>query len=187
MAKGGKSKSKGAKAPRPRAPMASAPATPAGRPRTAAQDRAERTAVSVMLGLCLFGLAIGYVFVSNELLPYLAAQEAQAAVSKVEKNILESFLKNGPQRGLEILGFETQVFPRVTQVTFIYLEKKTSERKAFWWAYTPGEDEGNRVHRIKSVAEFVDSYLLPTVDQVHKDVTGIPGPLARVQHRLETY
>lgn len=148
--------------------------------------RSERYRISIMIALTLFAFSLGIVFVRQDLLPYLARREAQEAVLEKERPILDRFFANAREKNFKLHGWETQVFPRVSQVTYVYQEPGQTERKAFWWAYQPGAPEGKRVHRIKSVAQFVDQFLLPTVDQLHKDVTGIPGPLAIVRHQTET-
>jgi hypothetical protein len=140
-----------------------------------------------MIALTLFGFALSFVFVRQDLLPYLAAQEAQAAVRKKEGEVLDRFEANARRKGFRMLGWQTQSFPHVSQVTYIYQEPGKTERKAFWWAYKPKADEGEKVNRITSVAQFVDEYLLPNVQQLHARVTGIPGPFAVVRHQEETY
>lgn len=143
----------------------------------------ERVHLSVMISLAVFGLALLLVFVQHKGRPYLAARQAEAAVKEAESEILGQFDKHAAAKGIRILGFESRIFPNLTQVTFLYVEPGSSERKAFWWAYEPDTGE---VHRIKSVAQFVDDHLLPDIKQLHADVTGVPGPLARVRHLEET-
>lgn len=154
--------------------------------RPAEEVRSERHRISIMIALTLFGFSLAFVFVRQDLLPYLARKEAQEAVYKKEEAILEKFFAGARQKNFTLWGWDTQVFPRLAQVTYVYQEPDESDRKAFWWAYQSDAPEGEKVHRIKSVAEFVDTYLLPTVDQIHKDITGIPGPLAVVRHQKET-
>lgn len=143
----------------------------------------ERVHLSVMVSLTVFGLALLLVFIQHKGRPYLAAREAEDAVRKAEAEILSQFDKHAAAKGIQVLGFDSRVFPNLTQVTFIYVEPGSSERKAFWWAYKPDTGE---VHRIKSVAQFVDDHLLPDIEQLHADVTGVPGPFARVRHLEET-
>ncbi len=168
---------KTAKAPAPKASRRGARARAKGDP---LQNR-ER--LVVMVAAVLVACSIGWVFMLEHVVPWQKQQEAQEAVWKVEKTVLEDFRLRADRDGTEILGWETQVFPRITLVTYVYRLPNTSDRKAFWWAYTPST---GKVERVKSVAEFVDAHLLPTVDQLHSDVTGVPGPLARVRHQNET-
>lgn len=143
----------------------------------------ERVHLSVMVSMTVFGLALLLVFIQHKGRPYLAARQAEAAVQKAEAEILGQFDKHAAAKGIQVQGFESRIFPNLTQVTFIYTEPGSSERKAFWWAYKPDTDS---VHRIKSVAQFVDDHLLPDIKQLHADVTGVPGPWARVRHLEET-
>ena len=143
----------------------------------------ERVHLSVMVALTLFGLALLLVFIQHKGRPYLAAREAEQAVRVAEAEILSQFDKHAAAKGIRVLGFESRIFPNLTQVTFIYQEPGSSERKAFGWAYRP---ETGEVNRIKSVAQFVDDHLLPDIKQLHADVTGVPGLLARVRHLDET-
>lgn len=148
-----------------------------------------RNRLSVMLGAMVVACSIASAFAIHRALPAMAAREAQRAVEAYEagrNNDLQRFQDSADRTGHEILGWETQVFPRLTLVTFVYRKTGSPERKAFWWAYDPARPADQRVHRVTSVQEFVDSYLLPTVDQLQADVTGIPGPLARVRHQNET-
>lgn len=151
------------------------------KPAAAPHDR-DQLAVMVAVGVLV--LAFAWVFVTKQMLPGSEAREAEAAVEREEGEILRTFRERAAREGTEILGYESQVFPRVTLVTYVYQPQGSPERKAFWWAY---DQVKGSLARVKSVQHFVDEFLLPNVDQLNRDVSGgIPGPLARVRHRDET-
>lgn len=160
--------------------------------RPPAEVRAE---LSIMAGLALFACSLVLVFVQHSLLPYLAGQEAIKAVQtfrspepenrgRSEEEILQRFREAMGPKGVRFLGWSTQVFPELTQVTYVYRDPESGDRRAFWWVHYP---ETGEVQRIRSIADFVDGHLLPRVKQIHEDVTGAPGPLALERHQAETY
>lgn len=159
-------------------------ATRASRARKTPLDPArERQKLTVMVASTIVVLALLSVFAIHHFLPRQAAQRAEAAVLKAEEKILKTFEERADSQGIRILGWQTQVFPRVTLVTYVYMVPGSPDRKAFWWAFDPKTEE---VNRVRSVKEFVDEYLLPTVDQLHMDMTGVPGPLALERHVEKT-
>lgn len=149
------------------------------------QSQRARENLAALSSLLVFTFCIAFVFVRHHLIPYWAAREAEAMVRQKEASILAQFRQRAAQHDIEIEGWETQVFPRLIQVAYVYRQGPDRARKAFWWSYDPKKKE---LQRIKSLPDFVDNYLLPTVEDLRgEDIREFRGPFARVTHQEETY
>ena len=120
----------------------------------------ERTNRSEVYGFLMFmGLIIAILFGKFVVAPRLARADCLELVRERESKFLKAFqtqVNANPK--LSVIGWECELVEPWGLVTYLYSDNPASkDRKAYFWCV---HLERREVHRLRSLAQFVDDFLL---------------------------
>lgn len=118
---------------------------------------------SIIILLCSFFYIVSQWFIFGYG-DYSNKSRATSIIQDKESSFIDNFenkVRNNPN--LDITGWKCEVVNNWGLVTYHYTaltdKSKAPERRAYFWCVNMNDKE---VHRLKSLKQFVDEYLLPS-------------------------